>query len=341
MVVIEPFDGANIIQTFLDATRVIKSFRPGDGSFEQWKGFTGKEYDPETGLYYFNARWYDQSIGRFISEDPVRDPNNPNLYTYARNNPLRFIDPTGLISLADIGLSTATTGLSSKELNEIQIDKPNSSAPKPPTPPSTSANPADFRRLEQELSKISSGMPPDPTPELPKDGPRTSDEWEKRWFEAQENEDIATLGKLLEERYQGFVYDPNIITPLATQFYAYQQGDREPVPIIIGLDYDLFFEGTSRGLDLKNQRVVYSKSFVSSLISFGPYLQVGSGDFAVSIGITKQTSCAVLWSFTESGRSAQISGYKVSIGPSLAGPINITINRPDEFNKKEYNVWPW
>ncbi|HLW32636.1 MAG TPA: RHS repeat-associated core domain-containing protein, partial [Aequorivita sp.] len=271
MVVIEPFDGANIIQTFLDATRVIKSFRPGDGSFEQWKGFTGKEYDPETGLYYFNARWYDQSIGRFISEDPVRDPNNPNLYTYARNNPLRFIDPTGLISLADIGLSTATTGLSSKELNEIQIDKPNSSAPKPPTPPSTSANPADFRRLEQELSKISSGMPPDPTPELPKDGPRTSDEWEKRWFEAQENEDIATLGKLLEERYQGFVYDPNIITPLATQFYAYQQGDREPTPIVFGFNFDLMFEGTSWGYDFKNMEGVYSKSLVSSIGGVGPF----------------------------------------------------------------------
>src|SRR5690554_2783803 len=103
----------------------------GDGAFEQWKGFTGKEFDPETGLYYFNARWYDSELGRFISEDPVRDPNNPNLYTYARNNPLRFFNPTGLISLADIGLSSATTGLSSKELNEIQIDKPNSSAPKP------------------------------------------------------------------------------------------------------------------------------------------------------------------------------------------------------------------
>ena len=64
-------------------------------------------------------------MGRFISEDPARDPNNPNLYTYARNNPLRFFDPTGLISLADIGLSTATTGLSSEELNAIQIDKPN------------------------------------------------------------------------------------------------------------------------------------------------------------------------------------------------------------------------
>src|SRR5690554_2433967 len=67
----------------------------GDGSFEQWKGFTGKEYDPETGLYYFNARWYDQGIGRFISEDPARDPNNPNLYTYCANNPLIRIDPSG------------------------------------------------------------------------------------------------------------------------------------------------------------------------------------------------------------------------------------------------------
>lgn len=88
---------------------------------------------------------------------------------------MRFFDPTGLISLADLGLSTATTGLSSKELNEIQIDKPNSSAPKPPTPPSTSANPADFRRLEEELSKVSSGMPHDPTPELPNDGPSTEE----------------------------------------------------------------------------------------------------------------------------------------------------------------------
>src|SRR5690554_3840712 len=77
----------------------------GDGAFEQWKGFTGKEYDPETGLNYFNARWYDSELGRFISEDPARDPNNPNLYTYGRNNPLRFFDPTGLLTLGDIGLA--------------------------------------------------------------------------------------------------------------------------------------------------------------------------------------------------------------------------------------------
>jgi RHS repeat-associated protein len=61
-------------------------------------GFTGKGYDADVGLYYFNARWYDADTGRFISEDPVADPNNPNLYTYGRNNPLKFNDPTGFIS---------------------------------------------------------------------------------------------------------------------------------------------------------------------------------------------------------------------------------------------------
>ena len=43
-------------------------------SFDDEHGFTGKEYDPDIGLYYFNARWYDPEIGRFISEDPAADP---------------------------------------------------------------------------------------------------------------------------------------------------------------------------------------------------------------------------------------------------------------------------
>jgi RHS repeat-associated protein len=89
-----------------------------DGDFEELHSFTGKEYDPDTGLYYYNARWYDSELGRFVSEDPVADPNNPNLYSYGRNNPLRFVDPTGLygydpstgtISHAD-GTITDTSG---------------------------------------------------------------------------------------------------------------------------------------------------------------------------------------------------------------------------------------
>jgi RHS repeat-associated protein len=54
--------------------------------FEELHSFTGKELDPDTGLHYYNARWYDSELGRFVSEDPVGDPNNPNLYAYCRNN---------------------------------------------------------------------------------------------------------------------------------------------------------------------------------------------------------------------------------------------------------------
>ena len=93
-----------------------------DAAFEEWHGFTGKEYDPDTGLYYYNARWYDADIGRFISEDPAADPNNPNLYVYGRNNPLRFVDPTGLTSLSDIGVTPATTGASQETLNTTHIE---------------------------------------------------------------------------------------------------------------------------------------------------------------------------------------------------------------------------
>ena len=68
-----------------------------NGSFADPHGFTGKEYDPDIGLYYFNARWYDPETGRFISEDPAADPNSPNLYSYCGNNPVIRTDPSGKI----------------------------------------------------------------------------------------------------------------------------------------------------------------------------------------------------------------------------------------------------
>ena len=56
--------------------------------------YTGKEEDA-TGLYYFNARYYDPSIGRFITEDPIR--SGLNWYAYCGNNPLSFTDPSGFL----------------------------------------------------------------------------------------------------------------------------------------------------------------------------------------------------------------------------------------------------
>ncbi|MBN2657732.1 MAG: RHS repeat-associated core domain-containing protein [Spirochaetales bacterium] len=70
----------------------------GASGFVERDGFyTGKKIDSHTGLYYFNARWYDPQLGRFITEDPVKD--GLNWFSYVANNPLRYTDPTGLMAI--------------------------------------------------------------------------------------------------------------------------------------------------------------------------------------------------------------------------------------------------
>ncbi|MDA0207571.1 MAG: RHS repeat-associated core domain-containing protein [Acidobacteria bacterium] len=70
------------------------------GGFDQL--FTAKERDDESGLDYFLARYYSGVLGRFTSADPLLssgragDPQSWNRFAYARNNPLRYVDPTGL-----------------------------------------------------------------------------------------------------------------------------------------------------------------------------------------------------------------------------------------------------
>ncbi len=88
-----------------------------------WR-FTSKELDSETGLYYYGARYLDPRAGRWMSPDPalgkylpeasrevearnrneplegqggVLNPLNLALYSYAKNNPLRYTDPTGRV----------------------------------------------------------------------------------------------------------------------------------------------------------------------------------------------------------------------------------------------------
>ena len=58
--------------------------------------FTGREWDPETGLYYYRARYYDPKVGRFISEDPIGLAAGPNGYVYAGGRPTNAVDPSGL-----------------------------------------------------------------------------------------------------------------------------------------------------------------------------------------------------------------------------------------------------
>jgi RHS repeat-associated protein len=66
------------------------------GRSEPGYAFTGREWDPETALYYYRARYYDPSIGRFISEDPIGLAGGLNLYAYVGNDPTNEFDPDGL-----------------------------------------------------------------------------------------------------------------------------------------------------------------------------------------------------------------------------------------------------
>ena len=73
------------------------------GSDPSPRHFTGKERDSESGLDNFGARYNASSLGRFMTPDPIfitkkriRDPQQWNLYSYVRNNPINLTDPTGL-----------------------------------------------------------------------------------------------------------------------------------------------------------------------------------------------------------------------------------------------------
>lgn len=83
--------------------------RMNEATFNRQKGFIGERHDPETGLIYLNARYYDPAFGRFISPDdwdPTLEGVGTNRYAYALNDPVNKSDPNGhyIESLIDIGL---------------------------------------------------------------------------------------------------------------------------------------------------------------------------------------------------------------------------------------------
>lgn len=90
--------------------------------------FTGREYDKESGLYYFRARYLDSETGRFIQSDPhpgaMRAPSSFNSkYAYVSNNPARYVDPNGEmpVILAGILIGAAIGGIVSGLQNDWNL----------------------------------------------------------------------------------------------------------------------------------------------------------------------------------------------------------------------------
>lgn len=86
------------------------------GSLANPYTYTGREFDAESGLFYYRARYYDPIVGRFTQEDPVGFDGGLNFYAYVANNPVNYVDPQGkwINLLIGAGASVATGYLIAK-----------------------------------------------------------------------------------------------------------------------------------------------------------------------------------------------------------------------------------
>jgi RHS repeat-associated protein len=98
-------DGLGSVTSLTDSTAAVLNSYSYDafgntsasaGSFVNPYRYTGRDYDPETGLLYYRSRYYDSQAGRFLTEDPIGLGGGINFYAYAGNDPADLTDPFGL-----------------------------------------------------------------------------------------------------------------------------------------------------------------------------------------------------------------------------------------------------
>lgn len=125
--------------------------------------YAGEFYDQETGLYYLRARYYNPYIGRFISEDSYWgediNPLSLNLYTYTKNNPIMFVDPSGHADIEDIKMSKEEIIAAIDKQKEIwwNDEKNGEGKHKEGNSKVQQAAHEEANRLKEELKKLEKG----------------------------------------------------------------------------------------------------------------------------------------------------------------------------------------
>lgn len=137
---------------------------PANAALIQSLGFSAQPFDAESGLWFYRARYYDPSLGRFISEDVIAGalslPQTLNAYTFVANNPLRNRDPLGLQSF-QIGLDPLVVN---PEPDVPDLDE--GTEPTPTFPPAPGTKPPEPFGAEPN----DDGDAVRDVPELPKEG---------------------------------------------------------------------------------------------------------------------------------------------------------------------------
>lgn len=112
------------------------------GTPQPGPGYTGHVNDPDTGLVYMQARYYDPDLGRFLSADPLR-PSAGDIfafgrYTYGANNPITHVDPTGMVQDGDCSPACIRLRQLSDQFSGIGDSLQNAGGP--PTAPLAAVN---------------------------------------------------------------------------------------------------------------------------------------------------------------------------------------------------------
>ncbi len=148
--------------------------------------YTGREFDSETAVYYYRARYFDPSAGRFLSQDPIRYGGGVNFYAYTRNNPVLRIDPFGYSdgvcnNPAYCVPGSATWGTMYLGPDGVWYNDgppPDPAPPVPddgPTPPPTPPSPN--KSCDQPGDQPPPPPPPQPPPPPPQPPPSCSAAW--------------------------------------------------------------------------------------------------------------------------------------------------------------------